>query len=389
MARGGYCPQYQAASFKGFPIEAYDVDSGEHGRRAFEGEFVFANFSDSIDMGVKIRHYGMRARFVENNHLEQAMAFIAVCESPGAGFLVHPANGQVFAICTSAKLTNNLDESQGITEVDLQFVESGGDFGLSFLGAAFGLNIAPIIEAARGLFERDYKRGNVRYLDLDRVSFAATHGIKSLQNWFLRGIASSSETKDWQAAAAFNDTLQLSATETNATKLFDDYENGARLVAQVTKPESRFTVFRSIANDNALGSASQAESAVYSSVRMIAGAHMAQAAIENPGRTIDEGLAKYDAVMALLEQEALIARAACDNATFLAIRTFAADAGKQILSAAYGLPAMTKFNFNGGVHSLVAAYGIFGDAKRYQEIEANNAAYLPFLTGPTVIAPSI
>jgi hypothetical protein len=74
----------------------------------------------------------------------------------------------------------------------------------------------------------------------------------------------------------------------------------------------------------------------------------------------------------LIEQEMTYARGICDNALFLALSQFRSEAAAALAEFAYNSPGLVTYNFNGGVHPLVAAYSVFGDAKRHRELELLN-----------------
>mgnify|MGYP001608437230 CR=1 FL=1 len=65
---------------------------------------------------------------------------------------------------------------------------------------------------------------------------------------------------------------------------------------------------------------------------------------------------------------------------------FRTEAQTVLLNRAYLLPALITYKFGGAVHSLVAAYAIYNDAKRFREIEASNPSDYPYALGPNVVA---
>src|SRR5262245_33307215 len=122
------------ASFKGVGFQCTDADA-EGGRRGAEGEFPFGEDTAYADLGRKIRVYHLTAVFREDDHVGDSSALFAVCESPGPGILVHPTRGTVMAACRSCKVSDKLEEGQGETTAELEFVEAnpvGGGLG-SFL----------------------------------------------------------------------------------------------------------------------------------------------------------------------------------------------------------------------------------------------------------------
>lgn len=391
MATGCYKPQYLPASFKGVPFEAEETTS-EHGRRGAEGEFPFSENTAYQDMGRKIRRYTITGRYVSNNHIAEADALVFVCESPGPGLLVHPTRGPVMVACTRLSVKDNPTYEQGITYVDLEFVEANA---LATGGSAFdivaGLSGGGLFAALETSFGNSYAVDAVSYYDVNEVVNTAGRGIDAVRTEYRKTVKRTKGREKWYALSTMDGLVSDPATMRNAKIAYSAFDRSIKTLANVTTGQDKYDSFRAITNKMAqvstLGAeAGVAQDAVYSTVRLTAVVNMARGAMEIDVVTLDDALRNYDAVVSVIDQEIAAARAICDHSLYLELRRFQTDAKTALLAKAYKLPALVEYNFAGGVHSLVASYEIFGDAKRFAEIEKRNPNQWPFNIGPKVIA---
>lgn len=393
MALGCYTPLYLPASYKLVPFKAEDVSS-EHGRRGAEGEFPFAEQTGYADLGRRIRTYSIRARFDGNDHIAASAALITACEAPGPGVLTHPTRGVILsAACRSLKVTDRVEEEQGVTYVDLEFVEANNwPNGLSLVGQLLGLVISTVITASRTSFSSRYQPTTVQSFRQAAVVNAAQDQIGTIRTAYAS--ATTGQDNDVARQRILLDLDNLRADQALAAQT--DYMDkgialGLNAVALELAGREKFRVFRNIANGAARTStfqspAADAENAVYSDVRVIAAAYMAEGALEEQNVRTGEVFEQLDVIDALLTQEMQYARAICDNYLYVQLAEFRTQAIAQLFSKAYDSPGLVEYNFSGNVHPLVAAYAIYGDAKQHRELEALNIVSSTGRIGPGVVA---
>lgn len=395
MAEGCYVDLYLPASYKGVPFECMETSS-EHGRRGAEGEFPFGENTGYADLGRRIRTYSVRGRFPTNAHILAATALIAAVESPGPGLLIHPTRGPVQVACRSLHVTDNPLEEQGVTYVDMDFVEAndwlnGFSFG-NLLTA--GLSLVALIAASRAVFVRDYKPKELSYTQVAGVHSSAASGILNIKEELNSAIFADTTQADINAWKALLDLERAAAdpvTLNDSSKVFETVRLGLAAVSTFREGDDKYQAFRRIANFNAKvatlgGDAGTAQNAVYQMIRIIAAGYMARATLETDISTTSEGFTVFDQVTAIFEEEIQVARATCDDLLFLELRKFLTTAQTVILNRVYNLPALVIYDFGGSVHSLVASYEIYNDAKRFAEIEAQNPSQYPWQVGPEVVA---
>lgn len=393
MAIGCYQDNYFTVSYKGVSFQATDVSS-EHGRRGAEGEFPFGENTAYADLGRRIRTYQISGRFQENSHIGDAAALIAVCETPGPGILIHPTRGPVLVACRSLTVTDNPEEMQGITEIELDFVEAN-PWGVGFIFGVIAtvVSLVALSAASEAKFRSRYRPDTVQGFRRPQVAQTAGTQVGNITTQFKLATAETNDQKIWKAYADLDFIQSDVMSLLNPDVVAKSVTLGLNAIDAYADVTTKYEAFRSIANSAALtssliGDGGDAENAIYAFVRTLSAGYMVRAASETTPATMTEAFKQYDQVVAILEQERDIAKIACDNYLFLAISEFLTQAQTILLNRAYTQPALVQYNFGGSVHALVAAYQIYGDAKRSREVEARNPASWPWAHGPAVTAAS-
>jgi prophage DNA circulation protein len=380
MAKGCYTEPYLPGSFKAVPFKAMEVTS-EHGRRGAEGEFPFGEVTGYADLGRRIRTYSISARFDSNAHVLEAAALIAACELPGPGPLVHPTRGVILsAAVRSLKVTDKVEEEQGVTYVDMEFVEANNwPNGLSLLGQVLGLAIAPLITASRASFSANYRPTEVQAFRQDAVVNAAQEQVGSVTNAYVAATTTEATSDERNRIVYEMRNVQNVDSEAENTETMDRALSlGMNAVALKLRGVDKFNAFRQIANgaskqSSFAATAGEAENAVYSHVRTLAAAYMAEGAMEAADLSAPAIFEQSDIIYALITQEMEYARSTCQNDLFLQMSKFRSDVQARLNDKAYNSPGLVEFDFVGNVHPLVAAYSIFGDAKRHRQLETTNS----------------
>lgn len=383
---------YLPASFNGVPFDAVEVSS-EHGRRGAEGEFPFGENTAYADLGRRIRTYTLQGKIQRDGFLGIAAALIAACELPGPGILVHPTRGILNAACKSLKVSDKVEEEQGVTYVDMEFVEGNlWPNGLSLIGSLLGLAFGALIGTARDDFTVRYqvrKTSTARRTHVKNVARATVGQISNEYQQAIVGTTSSNKYRilsDLQEVAIDPHLVESTEITDRAIAL------GTNAVAQEIGGQAKYDSMRRIVNFNSKSSKltsptdADTEEAVYTLARISGAVGMAQAATEVTYSRMDQVFTAMDTVDAVLLEEEIAARERCANMLQLELQRFRIEFKKTLYALAYSLPPLIDFNFYGGVHSLVAAYSIFNDAKRHRELEQGNSVNANGRMGPVVVA---
>lgn len=95
---------------------------GSFGRKVVLHEFPRKEFPLAEDLGKKAREFSFDAYVLGDDYFDARDEILKVCQEDGAGDLVHPYLGKLYAICTGIKLKESAG-SGGIAEFTLSFVE--------------------------------------------------------------------------------------------------------------------------------------------------------------------------------------------------------------------------------------------------------------------------
>lgn len=381
--------RYRPCSFKGVPCIAVEATS-EHGRRGAEAEFPFGERNAYQDMGLALRTFSITARFEGARHLADAAAFIAACESPGPGPLMHPTRGLIPSVaCKKVTVRNNVETELGVTNVDAQFVEAPlwreqGPLGNQLLQ----LGISTIIGIARGHLASFFVPGSFQPFRRREAGDAARAALTATRNAVSSAIDPWSDRASAGLARAVDSVLTPSLIPPDATALDAAMHGVMRAAAATVRGSVKTAVFRDVANalaevPNIPGRAGQGVAAVHSAGRTMAAAWMAQGILEaslSPASVMRSGAASVSAILSEEEQHALDLG---DRRYFLALREFRVNAASRIGAAAESAPERIAVHA-GPAHPLAAAYALLGDARRHREIEALNCVSGEGRTGRTI-----
>lgn len=392
MALACYQPRYLQASFKGVSFLVTEAGS-EHGRRGAEGEFPFGENTAYGDLGRRIRLYPMSGAFRENSHIADAAALIAACESPGPGTLVHPTRGTVQAACKSIKVKDNIEDGAGETTFDIEFVEANDWFGgFNFGGSISGIDISGVTAAVQTFFNTSFAPKGVTINSRQSVRAVTSSAVTQIYVSLNRAAGISNSQKYWKVASELKSIAETDVELDNKTRVWEAISGGlAAIDTFATATEPKIAALRQVANwvvgkGTSQSSAAPSVDAILTAVRVLAGVRISKAAFEAEPQTMQDAFKQYDMVLKILDGEMTLARASCNDALFLELRNFLANAQSVLLSRAYNLPAIVQYDFHGPVSSLVAAWEIYGDARKFGNVEKYNPSTFAFTLGPLVTA---
>lgn len=386
----GIGDDYLPASFNGVQFHCIEATS-EHGRRGAEGEFPFGEITGYADLGRRIRTYTLSGMLRDNDHVLQTALLIAACEIPGPGILVHPTRGVINAACRSISVRDNLEDEAGITYVDLEFVEGNiWPNGLSLVGSLLGLALGAIIGTSSTSFRSRYVPRSVSPVRRWQVIDVGQNAVLIVADQYERAIQTQNNYKKWQALSDLRNVQDDDVLASDPETMDQALSLGMAALATELDTENKFRTFKGFANWAARatslpGSAGDAEDAVYSHVRIMAAAYMGQAATSTTYNRMNDAIADLDSIVAILDDESANARNRCDNELFLEIENFKIQVQTTLYERTYNVPRLVEYNFAGGVHPLVAAYSLYGDAKRHRELELRNVLDANGRMGPLVV----
>jgi prophage DNA circulation protein len=382
------------ASFKGVPFLCTEA-TAEGGRRGAEGEFPFGEDTAYADLGRKIQTYNLTASFRDDDHVGDSHALFMVCTSPGPGMLVHPTRGTVMVACRSVKVKDELEDKAGETTVEMEFVEANMGFG-GLLGSIFGIISTGLLAASQTSFMRDYVPVRVSQPWKADVIDTAQRLISITATETTRVLGPDAPSSHWHSVLNMEAVATDDGLAVNASSVDKSLREGFGIINKtVVDPFEKFNIMRRLANaatsapgNLPAGDAVLSAEAVISRQRLLAAVGMAESAMGRKYVTIDECQTAMKTVMAVFEDEAKAAYAACDNKLYMEITNYSVQFSKMMNDLSYRLPGVIRVNFSGGVHPLVAAYTIYKDAKRHRDLEERNIVDANGRFGPIVYGVS-
>lgn len=218
----------------------------------------------------------------------------------------------------------------------------------------------------------------------------SSEAIGTLQNEFNLATNEIRETRIYEALADFEKLRNDPGTLRNPEKMEQSINLGISAVDKYTQGLEKFNAFRRVANWAARGSSMQGEAyvveeAIYTTIRILSAGYMARGLTEQEPTTIEEALRQMDSVLDILSEELALSKEQCNNCLTVALIDFRIQVESILLQRVYNLPPVFQFDYSGGVHSLVAAYEIHGDAKRVRDINQRNRLQSPINMGPRVL----
>jgi prophage DNA circulation protein len=377
MAIGCYTPPYLPGSFRAVPFKVQEASS-THGRNGAAHEYPLSENTTYLDTGRKVRTYEISARFDSNAHVLEAAALIAACELEGPGILVHPTRGIIArAACTSLTVRDSVEEEQGVTYVDMEFTDAGETGNpLSLTSQLAGIAFKPLLETVYSAFTDLYQVDTIQPFRENAVVAAAQEQVGFVAD------AYASATTTEASAIERNRVIYSLRTIASVAVEAKDAETVGTAVQRVISATgqrlngtARFNAFRDLANKAAKSSpfaapAGTAEDSVYMLVRTGAAVQMVIGLLESTDNRTDVIFASMDVVNALLDQEINFARSLCLNTLQVQLDSFKQDASRALADKAYTAPGVIEYDFSGSVSPLAAAYAIYNDARRHQELEA-------------------
>lgn len=397
MADGCYVSKYLSASYDGISFECL-VATSEHGRRGAEGEFPFGENTGYVDMGRRIRKFTIEGRYANNEHIASMAALIASVETPGPKTLVHPTRGVMTVACSSLKVTDDILDGQGYTKFSMDLVEANEWInGLVTSTSLISLDVTGLLDVLSDVFDIDYLLADVPWFLVESVTDIAAGAFTLLADEITRAVTIATAVSDSRvinAVSELNERANDTAVLRNGDKVLRTLALGCAALSTYTTGADKLAAFRRLVNSTAsvavgTSKAAKAKNAVYSAIRAIGATYMARSVIEDTPDTLVETFDYFDTLGTVFDNEINVAIALGNSALHLALKRVMLTAQTTLLNASYNLPAVVTYNFSGSVHSLVAAYEIFSDAKRYNEIEAKNPTSFPWAIGPQVVSGTL
>lgn len=367
-------PQFYPASWRGVPF-VVEKSEDKFGRRGDIYEYALSNNVAHKDLGRKARRFKVEGWLLGGNQVQLTQEMSQAAEAPEPATLVHPIFGEQTVACIEVKFKVDYIKEIRQTKLEFEFVEAAQSLAPYVIGSnvnnLFTVNWAAIIAAIRQAV--------------------------------------------WIITASVNDQAETQRITRSLASLISPAvdEESFDAIDRLERAPYDYRTFRSIAgaivegtatirriHDDAVErlrswNASLAAPAGSPSVeslillaRLAIGRDLGLAVAQNTYRTVRDALADLDFLMKIFDEEEQIAVYRCADELTLAIREARAETARQVLDANIRLPGVVTREVHGTWPSLVVAHKLYGDGRRYADVEAYNPDMNPLFMGRTVVAPA-
>lgn len=403
-------PVYLSASWKGMPFNV-EASSDEFGRRGQVYEYPLGENTGYKDLGRKARRFTVEGYLIGGDQVGLSNAMAMAAESPQPGILIHPMFGPQLVACVTLTLSADYKTDVRRTKLSFDFVEAMPSMAPYIVGAA----ISALFAAGSGAVNASTLQAT--WVPGDEARAAATRVSVDLA----RNISPATDEDSFDAISMLQRGLQSDMiymplvitplTEGVATPMiptevvapvyptFDSVvapmDNGTATIRRIHEnalPRLRSWNAAVVAEaKNAAVSTPEASPSIESmavTARLAMIRDFALVAAQSTYATVRDALVDLDFVMAVYDEEEIIATKRCDDVLVTAIRRARASAAQTILAQNIRLPGISQSAVDGLWPSLVVSHKLYSDGQRYAEVESYNPHMSPFFVGRTVVAPS-
>jgi len=373
------------ASWRGIAFEV-EGDEFKTGRRVQIHEYPQRDKPYAEDLGRSARAYAITAFLIGDDYPERRDQLVEALERPGVGKLVHPFYGEVDVVSTGEVRVTHSKNEGGMCRVDLSFVEAGE---LAFPSRTTDTSdkVLASAEAAQAA---------------SIESFGERFTVDGLPDFVSNAALDDLDTIGGELDAIAGEAVSLDITGLDVSGLLDVEALGTSIwnsvAATVRDPLAEITETTFIGN--AIGTLKQVASIALPVVSLVQTASRLQQAI-NSGAIVDlvqqaaltemaraagvnDWLVFDDAVEARDDISGLLLDASANAATdtvFRGLENLRIDTVQDITTRATGAPRVVTIERNLGP-AVVAAYDLYEDANRADEIVARNKVQHPAWINP-------
>jgi len=403
-----YAPDYHVASWKG--VEFFcDTSADEFGRRGDLYEYPLSDDIGYVDLGRKARRFKVEGYLIGRDQDDQSVRMALRAENPQPGILIHPLYGRQSVACVSLTTTADYRREKKRTKLSFEFIEAYSSQSYAQAGGTVGQIFSSsnnAIDASRGSANWDPGARDIELLGdvstalgqqfnpdpnvmVNEQNFDA---VDTLNRWLPFRPGAPLPTRPFTALTARDVTPSVMPTYgiPSFTAAVAPIDFASAVLRQIHLDAlERLREFNAYVVDRteAMALTPSARSLIITT-RLIAIRDYAIAAAQKRYDTVKDALDDLDFIMQVFDDEERLATEQCDDVLVAAIRQARATAASVILAANITRPGIVEFHVDGEWPSLVVAHKIYGNGRRYEQVERYNPTMLNFWMGRSVIAPA-
>jgi len=417
-APGCEIPTYRDASWKGVPFLCETTDD-EFGRRGDQYEYPLSEDTGYKDLGRKIRRFKVTGYLIGSDQVDQSARMARAAESPQPGTLVHPMFGGQQVACVTLRMSADYRKDIKRTKLDFDFVEAHSSMAPYLMGSsvdsmyqsgsaaieasqlratwnananaveaarAIDLNLAALVAPASDEESFDVisvLEGRAQPMPATTLEMLAMPAPQVMRQW--SAIPYAGSTPD-DSTATFDVTVTKAGYITFEGVVAPITEGTATIRRLHLDAMKRLHAFNAFVVEQADGTASVESLIVAARLSLIR--DYALTAAQSTYQSVSEAILALDFVMAVYDDEELLAARSCYDVLVTAIRRARADAARGILMKNIRLPGIVTSSVHGQWPSVVVSHKLYVDGRRYQQIESYNTHMVPFYIGREIVAPA-
>lgn len=360
------------ASFKGVPFPVSNVsDTG--GRRGAVGEFLFSENTDYVDLGVKANQFSLSGVFSGKYHLENSRLFFEACKSSGAGVLLHPIRGVLSVACTRIELNNDLFEGINTTAYRAEFVET--PFNLTFeniFKTIASLEIAGFVRSFVNSFGEGYNFHNRLWFEQDEVVDVLGKTIGVLQGAYETTSVASSTTK-WEIVQNLH-KIDVRDLATNGKDIGIVLYNAVAYIFRddYNDTAGQVELCRNLLNSVAFECDYRNSNLIVCYIRILLLSKLLSLYKNDKDLLASDLLSIIELLDTIFNEELAVLQEFSFFELFDLVFKFRIETLKFFYKLFYSSKAKITYNFNSSVPPLVAAWEIYRDATKADDLRNNN-----------------
>lgn len=377
--------EYLPAEYKGIRFNVTDM-SIQSGRRGALGEFIYSDNIGYIDIGRRARQYTLNGYYYGNDHIEKARILQRICESEGEGLLIHPTQGEIYVSCLDFTVRNDVVRGIGHSEFSISFIESPHNTNIGDLFRhVFNLDFYHMFEDILNLFKIRYNVNSLHDLQLSNLHNKIFNFMKFVQSIILNNTFSDSKLS----------LLNSIERALNNRKIVDDADSMANFIENsvlfidrdIVNTNLKLQILRDYINFGAKDQdiSNPIKNAFYTAIRIISLIKMCEIYKKNYLTDIKEVLKILKIVSNIFDSELDLLSYQNDSIMYLKVNDYKTNIINYFYNAAYTAKQFTTYNFNHSIPPLVAAWEIYRDADKVNELRNLNLSK-PFQFDSTIIA---
>lgn len=363
---------YYPASYKGIQFNTIAVTSLS-GRRGSTGEFVYSNTIAYQDLGKKAEEFTITGFFAGDDFLDKIKALTEACREEGAGFFVHPIYGEWWTSCFNLTQTSNIRTSFNMVKFTLTLVEVSKERTFNdVIRHIINLDFNNLIDDVLDIFKVRFNTNTLRRFWVEDTQTKISDLMKFLQHSFKDGVIS---TKKYGIINELQNKLDSGLNIDNAESIANLIKNSTNLIDNmVSDLPLKLGKFKDLITFASVDQqySNPLNNVLYTTIRMVSTLKIAEVYTKNVPNSIQDVFKYIESVSNIFNNEIEIQRYLNDSEMLSKTISIQTEVINYFYKELYNTKQIKNYSFSGAVLPIVAAWEIYGDSNKVDEIRSLN-----------------